>query len=156
MALQYLPILAKRSAPKPPQELRPITKVAWHPLQRSLAEMRIALITSGAIRERNQQSFPPLGDASYRLVTSDPTFTDLHVDHRTRFGLSARKDPEVAFPRLAMKTLVTQGLVGDIPPYHFSVYGGIPDYSDLEETLAPELADHLARERVDLAVLLPF
>jgi hypothetical protein len=90
------------------------------------------------------------------MVTSDPTFTDLHVDHRTRFGFPARKDPEVAFPRLAMKTLTEQGLVGGIPPVHFSVYGGIRDYRGIQGTLAPELAVHLAGERVDLAVLLPF
>ena len=71
-------------------------------------------------------------------------------------ALPARKDPEVAFPRLAMKTLAEQGLVGGIPPFHFSVYGGIRDYRGIESTLAPELAAHLARERVDLAVLLPF
>jgi len=156
MALQYLPILARKSAPKPPRELRRITTPAWHPLSRSLAAMRIALITSGAIREGGQLPFPPLGDASLRMVTADPTFTDLHVDHRTHFGFAARKDPEVAFPRRAVKSLVEQGLVGGIPPFHFSVYGGIKDYREIEETLAPELAAHLTREQVDLAVLLPF
>jgi hypothetical protein len=156
MALSYLPILARRSAPKPARELRRIAKLAWHPLSRALPEMRIALITSGAIREGNQHPFPPLGDASYRMVTSDPTFTDLHVDHRTRFGLPAGKDPEVAFPRLAMKTLTEHGLIGGIPPFHFSVYGGIRDYRGLESMLAPELATQLAEERVELAVFLPF
>ena len=156
MALQYLPILARRSAPKPPRELRGISAPAWQPLSRPLAATRIALITSGAMRERNQPPFPPLGDASYRLVTSDPTGRDLLVDHRTRFGLSARKDQEVAFPRLALNTLAEQGLVGGLPPFHFSIYGGIRDYGGIEETLAPELAAQLAKEQVDLAVLLPF
>jgi hypothetical protein len=156
MALQYLPILARRNASNPPRELRRIKKLAWHPLSNSLARMRIALITSGAIRERDQQPFPPLGDASYRIVTSDPTFTDLHVDHRTRFGLPAQKDTEVAFPRLAMKALTETGIVGGIPPFHYSVYGGIRDYRRIEEKLAPELVTNLAREYVDLAVLLPF
>ena len=156
MALQYLPILARRTAPKPPRELRRITNLAWHPLSCSLAEMRIALITSGAMREINQPSFPPLGDAGYRTITSNLTGQDLRVDHRTRFGLAARKDPEVAFPLQALRSLSEQGLAGGIPPFHFSVYGGIRDYDGIEGTLAPELAVHLARGRVDLAVLLPF
>ena len=156
MDLEYLPILAKRSAPKPPRELRRSTDLAWQPLPSPLAETRVALITSGAMRERNQPAFPPLGDASYRMVASDPRGTDLIVDHRTRFGLAARKDQEVAFPRLALKTLAEQGLVGGLPPFHFSIYGGIRDYGGIEGTLAPELAVQLAQERVDLAVLLPF
>ncbi len=156
MALHYLPILAKKNSPKPPRELRCITQPAWQPLPRPLAEMRVALITSGAIREGNQQPYPKLGDATWRMVTSDPAFRDLQVDHRTRFGRAARKDPEVAFPRLALQALREQGLVGSIPPFHFSVYGGIKDHREIEETLAPAVAARLAAESVELAVFLPF
>ena len=66
MALHYLPILAKRAAPKPPRGLKRITKPAWRPLSLPLQEMPVALITSGAIREASQRPFPRLGDASYR------------------------------------------------------------------------------------------
>ena len=156
MFLKYLPILAKRNAPRPPRELRRNEKLAWHPLSGSLQEMCVALITSGAIREGNQRPFPHLGDASYRMVSSDPTLTDLHVDHRTRFGIQARKDPEVAFPRLALWTLSEQGIIGRVAHFHFSIYGGIREYKEIEETLAPELASQLVQEGVDLTVFLPF
>ena len=156
MFLKYLPILAKRNAPRPPRELRRNEKLAWHPLSGSLQEMCVALITSGAIREGNQRPFPHLGDASYRMVSSDPTLTDLHVDHRTRFGIQARQDPEVAFPRLALRTLTEIGLIGSVASFHFSIYGGIREYKEIEETLAPELASQLVQEGVDIAVFLPF
>ncbi len=156
MFLKYLPILAKKSAPKPPRELRPITKPAWHPLSRPLSEARVALITSGAIRERSQTPFPPLGDASYRPISPDPAFTDLQIDHRTRFGVPARQDPEVAFPRLALQTLAEQGQIGGVAEYHYSIYGGIRDYDGIEDCLAPVLAKQLAEGGADLAVFLPF
>lgn len=156
MALHYLPILARRAAPKPPRELKCITKPAWSPLTRPLHQMQVALITSGAIREGNQRPFPHLGDASYRRVSSDPAVTDVHIDHRSHFGASARKDPEMVFPRRALKTLADQGFIGSVAPSHYSIYGGIRLYSEIEEKLAPALIRHLVRESVDFVVLAPY
>jgi D-proline reductase (dithiol) PrdB len=118
--------------------------------------MRIALITSGAIREANQKPFPFLGDASYRRITSDPNFTDLRVDHRNRFGAWARRDPETVFPRQALRTLADQGIIGSVAPFHFSISGGIELYGEMEEKLAPALVQHLTIGRADLAVFLPY
>jgi hypothetical protein len=121
-----------------------------------LHEMRVALITSGAIREANQQPFPRLGDASYRRINSDPAVTDLHVDHRSPFGIAARRDPETAFPRQALRALADQGFISSVAPFHFSIYGGIRLYREIEEKLAPALTHQLMREYADLAVFLPF
>jgi len=156
MPLDYLSIIARRRTPEPPRELKRIEKPAWHPLSRPLHEMRVALITSGAIREGSQRPFPRLGDASYRRISSDPAVTNLHVDHRSPFGTAARKDPETVFPRRALRALADQGLIGGVVPFHFSIYGGIRLYREIEEKLAPVLARQLARERVHLAVFLPY
>lgn len=156
MALHYLPILAKRAAPKPPRGLKRITKPAWRPLSLPLHEMRVALITSGAIREGSQRPFPHMGDASYRRINSDPAVTDLHVDHRSPFGIAARKDPETVFPRQALRALADQGLIGSVAPFHFSIYGGIRLYRAIEENLVPALTHQLARGGVDLAVFVPY
>jgi D-proline reductase (dithiol) PrdB len=154
--LHYLPILARRAAPNPPRELQHITKPAWCPLTLPLHKMRVALITSGAIREGSRRPFPRLGDASYRRINSDPAVTDLHVDHRSPFGIAARKDPETVFPRQALRALADQGLIGSVAPFHLSIYGGIRLYREIEENLAPALTRELVRGGVDLAVFLPF
>ena len=156
MPLDYLPILVQRRAPNPPRKLKRIEKPAWHPLLRPLHEMRVALITSGAIREGSQRPFPHMGDASYRRINSDPAVTDLHVDHRSPFGIAARKDPETVFPRQALRALADQGLIGSVALFHFSIYGGIRLYRAIEEKLAPALTHQLARGCVDLAVFVPY
>ena len=156
MPLDYLPILARRRAPDPPRKLKRIEKPAWHPLSKPLREMCVALITSAAIREQSQQPFPRSRDASYRKIRSDSAVTKLHVDHRSPFGTAARKDLETVFPVKTLKTAADQGLIGSVAPFHFSIYGGIERYREIEQELAPALAGQLARERVDLAVSIPY
>lgn len=156
MPLDYLPILARRRAPAPPRRLKRIKKPAWHPLSKPLGEMCVSLITSTAIRERGQPPFPRSRDASYRKIRSDAAVTSLRVDHRSPFGAPVRKDPETVFPAKALKTAAGGGLVGSVASFHFSIYGGIELYREIEESLAPALANELAKARVDLAVLVPY
>ena len=156
ISLEYLPILARRIAPEPPRTLNRIEKLAWHPLLRPVRELCVALITTGAIREGSQGPFPRLGDASYRRISSDPAVTDLYVDHRSPFGSATRKDPEVVFPRRALRELADQGLIGGLPSFHFSTYGGVRLYREIEEELTPALVREMKREHVDLAVFVPY
>jgi D-proline reductase (dithiol) PrdB len=156
MALNYLPILGRRAAPNPPRELKRITNPAWCRLSVPLNEMRVALITTGAIREESQRPFPYMGDASYRRIDSDPAVSGLHVDHRSPFGNAARKDSETVFPRKALRALTNQGLIRSVAPFHLSIYGGIRLYRAIEEKLAPALTHQLEQGRVDLAVFVPY
>ena len=156
MPLDYLPILARRRAPGPPRELKRIETPAWHPLSKPLREMCVALITSAAIRVVNQRPFPRSKDASFRKIRSDTALTRLQIDHRSPFGTAARKDPESVFPVKALKTAADGGLIGRVAPFHFSIYGGIQLYREMDEELAPALAEQLARAHVDLAMLIPF
>jgi len=107
MAFDYLPMLARRAAPKPPRELKPVSQPAWRPMAKPLPESRFSLLTSAALREAHQPAFPPSGDTSYRIITSDPSVTDLKIDHRSHVGTDARQDPEIVFPRTALKVLAT-------------------------------------------------
>ena len=156
MPLDYLPILARRRAPASPRKLKRIEKPAWHPLAKPLRDMRVSLITSAAIREQSQRLFPRSRDASFRKISSSAAATELRVDHRSPFGSAPRKDPETVFPVQALKTAADQGLIGSVAPFHFSIYGGIQLYREIEEKMAPALAGHLARARVDLAVFIPY
>lgn len=156
MALDYLPILAKRAAPKPPRKLRRPTKAGWHPLSRPLSEMRVSMITSAAIREQHQRPFPHLGDTSHRRISSDPIAHEVCIDHRSPVGTDARRDPAIVFPRSALQALARKGFIGSVAPHHFSIYGGSPDHEQIEGQLAPALARQLARAKVDLAIMIPY
>jgi len=118
--------------------------------------MRVSLITSAAISQQNQRPFPPSKDASFRKISSRTAKSRLRIDHRSPFGTVARKDPEVIFPVQALKTAAEQDLTGSVAPFHFSIYGGIQLYREIEEQLAPALAQQLAKMRTDLAVFVPY
>ena len=156
MPLDYLPILARRRAPAAPRKLKRIGQPAWQPLSKPLDQMRVSLITSAAISRQNQRPFPLSRDASFRKISSRTPKSRLRIDHRSPFGTAARKDPEIIFPLQALKTTADQGLIGSPVPFHFSIYGGIRLYREIEEELAPALADQLAEMRVDLAVFIPY
>jgi len=156
MALEYLPILAKRAAPNPPRKLRRPTKATWHPLDRPLSELRVSMITSAAIREPHQRPFPHLGDTSHRRISSAPSGDKLYIDHRSPVGSDARKDPAVVFPRRALYALAQTGVIGSVAPYHFAIYGGVSDHEKIENELAPALARQLTRAHVNLAVMVPY
>ena len=137
MAFNYLPMLARRAAPKAPRELKPVSQPGWHPMAKPLSESRVSLLTSAALREAHQPAFPPIGDTSYRSITSDLAVTDLKIVHRSHVGTDARLDPEIVFPRTALTVLAERGIVGSVAPFHFSFVGGIRLYRELQEDLAP-------------------
>ncbi len=155
MAMEYRPILAERSAPKPPRKLRRAPRIAWQPLAKPLNEMRVGLVTSAAIRETRQRAFTAGGDTSHRRIAADPNVA-VTVDHHSPVGRHVRMDAEVAFPRRALQELAANGVVGSVAPGHFSIYGGVSDHDAVNGKLAPELARKLASMRVDLALMVPY
>ena len=156
MPFEYLPIMAQAGAPKPPRVLVQPTKPAWCAITKPLNESRVALLTSAALRLANQEPFIPREDLSYRRVPSDPGAGAIVIDHHSGIGRVPREDPEIVFPRTALAELAARGVIGSIAPYHFSFMGGVRRHPEIENDLAPALADELAQAQVDLALLVPY
>lgn len=156
MAFEYLPVMAQNSAPKPPRQLVTPSKPAWCPVKNIVSRSRIALLTSAALRLAHQEPFIPREDLSYRLVPSDPAAGEIIIDHHSGIGRIPRQDPEIVFPRTALATLVKEGVVGSLPPYHISVMGGVRRPQDIEAELAPAIAAELIEGQVELALLVPY
>ena len=156
MPLEYLPIMAQNSVPKPPRVLVAPSKPSWCPITIPLNQVRIALLTSAALRLADQQPFIPREDLSYRRVPSDPAAGEIIIDHHSGIGRVPKQDPEIVFPRTALAALVSQGLVGALSPWHFSFMGGLRQHKEIENDLAPAIAGELAKAQVDLALLVPY
>ena len=156
MPFEYLPIMAKNSAPKPPRVLASPSKPAWCPVKKSVRESTVALLSSAALRLVDQQPFIPREDATYRSVPSDPNAGEIIIDHHSGIGHVPRQDPAIVFPRSALVELAQSGVVGKIAPFHFSFMGGLRDHHRIENQLAPALAHELSRAQVDLALLVPY
>ncbi|MBI2231234.1 MAG: hypothetical protein HYU46_19305 [Deltaproteobacteria bacterium] len=156
MPLEYLPIMARNSAPKPPRVLVAPSNPSWCPITKPLNQSRVALLTSAALRLAHQQSFIPREDLSYRRVSADPAAGEIIIDHHSGIGRVPKQDPEIVFPRTALVALAQKGIVGGLSPWHFSFMGGLRQHKEIENELAPAIAGELAKEQVDLALLVPY
>jgi D-proline reductase (dithiol) PrdB len=156
MPFEYLPVMAKNAATKPPRELVAPSKRAWCPAHKPLKNSRVALLTSAALRLAHQEPFIPREDLSYRLVPSDPQAGKIIIDHHSGIGTVPKQDPEIVFPRTALAELAKKGIVGELAPFHVSVMGGVRRQKEIETELAPAIAQLLKRAQVDLALLVPY
>ena len=121
------------------------------PLERS----RLALVTTGGVHLPDQPRFDiddPAGDYSYREIpasANDLTWT--HAYYRPDEG----SDLNAVFPLQTLRRLVSDGVVGELSARHFSFMGAIHDPTPLVEHTAPEVADKLVEDQVDLVLLTP-
>ncbi len=156
MAFEYLPVMARAGAPKPPRALAAPSKTAWRPLEKPLAHSRVALLSSAALRLSDQTPFIPRDDTSYRLLPSDPSAGAIVIDHHSGIGRVPRQDPEIVFPRTALATLANEGVIGGVSSFHVSFMGGLKCHQEVETKLAPAIATELHRAEVDAALLVPY
>jgi D-proline reductase (dithiol) PrdB len=156
MALNYLPIMAQSSAPKPPRVLVSPSKPSWFPLAKPVNHSRVALLTSAALRLKRQQPFAPGEDSSYRLIPSDSRASEIVIDHHSRIGPVPRQDPEMVFPMIALANLAARQVVGSLSEFHVSFKGGIRRHQEVENQLAPAIVGELKHAGVDLALLVPY
>ncbi len=156
MPLEYLPIMAQNSAPKPPRVLVSPSKPAWTPMTKPMHSSRIALLSSAALRIANQEPFMPREDSSYRRVPADLSAGEIIIDHHSGIGRVPKQDPEIVFPRTALAELAKSGIVGSVAPFHFSFMGGLRDHAKIEHELAPTIANDLKQAEIDLALLVPY
>ena len=124
-------------------------------LEKPPDECRLALVTTGGVHLPEQPRFDiddPAGDCSYREIPSaaeDLTWT--HAYYRPDEG----SDLDAVFPLWTMRGLKREGLLGELNHRHFSFMGAIHDPGPLVEKTAPEVADKLAEDRVDVVLLTP-
>jgi len=117
---------------------------------------RVALLTSAALRLSDQLPFTEKEDLSYRLVPSDPEAGKIIIDHHSKIGAIPRQDPEIIFPRSALATLAKRQIVGSLSSVHLSFLGGMRCHREIENELAPAMAQELINAEIDLALLVPY
>ena len=127
----------------------------WAPVRKPLAESRLALIASGGIYAAGQVAFHHRDDLSYREIDTNIATSELRTSHFAYDQTDARSDPNVVFPLDTLRGLVEEGEVGELAPRAYTFMGGIYSARKVEEHLAPELAERLLRDEVDLALLVP-
>ena len=122
--------------------------------RKPLSESRLALVTTGGVHLPDDRRFDiddPLGDCSYREIpVGAGNLTWTHAYYRSRDA-----DLDAVFPLWTARRLAAEGSVGELSRRHFSFMGAIHDPEPLVRETAPEVAEKLAEDGVDAALLTP-
>ncbi len=133
--------------------------VPFAPIDKPLADCRIALVTTGGVHRRDQPPFDmrdSRGDASYRRIAAATPDSELTITHDYYNYSDVLRDFNILFPRSLLAGLAQRGIIGDLADC-FSFMGHIepPHLDTLVGQTAPEVAEQLRQEQVDAVLLTP-
>jgi D-proline reductase (dithiol) PrdB len=138
--------------------------IPWAPVAKPLSESKVALLTTAGVSMRGDEPFdmeserrrPTWGDPSWRRIASGATSEMVQANHLHIDTSYIERDLNVVLPVDRLRELVQSGEVGAIADTHYSVMGYQGASSDtLENESAPAIAEAMASEEVDLALLAP-
>ncbi len=139
---------------------RRIEPVPWARPRRETAAARIALVTSAGLSAPDQEPFDVTlrgGDWSWRRIDGGIEVATLREDQRSdtfdHGGIAA--DRNLAFPLDRLRELARAGKIGSVASVHASIMGSITAPGRLVRRTAPEIAEALTGDQVDVALLVP-
>lgn len=133
-------------------------RTSWTPLAKTLAESRVALVTTAGAHLADQAPFHTAtiaGDATFRLIPHDSDLADLRFSHTHYDTTSAAADPNVVLPRDRLNELIESQRIGSASPIHIGLMGFNPDPTGIAEQAAPGVVAALRDVEVDVVVLAP-
>lgn len=132
--------------------------VPWASPPRDMRTARITLVGSGGVYGPGQSPFDagnPYGDATWRVLSSDTDLASTAIAHEHYDNAAAQQDRNAIYPLDRLRTLAANGEIGGLTERHFSFMGYQPDWANVLDTFAPQLAGWVASERPDAVVLVP-
>ncbi len=126
------------------------------PVKKELKECRVALVTTAGVHLKNDLPFDVTGsDPSYRMVPGESEMEDLMITHGHYDDSQAHLDINVVFPIDRLRELEDEGVIGSIASNYYTFRGYIPKIRPLIKKSAPEVAEALVKDQVDIAILTP-
>ena len=130
------------------------------PLRKPLNRCRVALITTAGLHLPEQTPYNDRmigGDCSYREIPNTVDTQTLALGHRSKaFDASGTKDDiNLVLPLDRFRELENAGKIGSLNDRHFSFMGSITQPKPLIEKTAPEVAQLLKTDSVDVVFLTP-
>jgi hypothetical protein len=129
------------------------------PLRRPLAECRLALVASSVcLSPGGRGSYPGVrtGDPSFRTVDGDVSTAELRATSRGSSDASgANLDRNLAFALDRLRDAVSDGRLGELNRRHLALCGVMAATGRAIRKRAPQAAQWLAADQVDVALLVP-
>lgn len=139
---------------------RHIDPVPWTPLQKSLAECCLGLVSTAGLSAPGQEMFEAKkkgGDPAFRVIPSTIDVQTLIENHRSKAwdhrGLE--QDKNVGFPVDRARELVEWGRIGSVSSRYLSFMGSVTAPGRLVRDSVPLAAEIFAEDKVDVALLVP-
>ena len=127
------------------------------PLSKPLNKCRVALITTGGLHLRTDESFDlniADGDSSFRRIPADVRSGDLHIAHKWYNHKFINADLNCVFPIERMREFVKNGMIGSLSEEHYSFMGHIYKTDGLIKR-SKKLGKILKKNKVDIAFVTP-
>ena len=141
---------------EPYQWFQADTAPAFAPVEKPLAESRLGLVSTAGAYVRGQVAYHYRDDTGIRSIPADTRVADLRFSHiMENLLVEARQDPCVVFPLEALRRLADEGVIGEPAANYYSCMGGVYSTRRVREELIPDLEAALAKERLDLLLLVP-
>lgn len=138
-----------------------ITKSDFVPLaklNKPLSRSRLTFISTAGVQPKGTLPFDtvhPVGDYTFRRVPSNLRPSDLEI-HQLKYPIfGAERDLNVIFPIERLQELDEENFIGELAPNFFSFIGYNMNAEMLERTLAEDIAEAVAAEGSDAALLSP-
>jgi len=124
----------------------------WTPVNKPLAEMKVALVTGTGVHLKTDARFNLVCDSTFRVIPGDADTADLTVSHGGYDNSDVLADINSMFPLDRLRELAEEGLIAGIAPRHFGFMGGSGDLKALANETGPAIAEILKNDAVDAAI----
>jgi D-proline reductase (dithiol) PrdB len=126
--------------------------VPFTPFRKKLEESTICVVTTAAVRRKDDSPFNVEGDTTFRSIAGIPTGADLTYDDAHYDHACVDKDINCVFPIDRLSELARERRIGGLAEKHFSM-GFSQALRELRETTIPALAREVDKVRPDAVLL---
>jgi D-proline reductase (dithiol) PrdB len=126
--------------------------VPFTPFKKALEESTICLVTTAAVRHKDDTPFNVEGDTTFRTILSSTEGADLRYDDAHYDHACIDQDINCVFPLDRLRSLADEKRIGGLAEQHFSL-GFSQALRELRETTVPAVAREVERLRPDAVLL---
>ena len=126
--------------------------IPFTPFVRKLEEASVCLVTTAAVRQKDDTPFQLEGDNTFRVISGEAMAADLAYDDSHYDHACIDQDLNCVFPIDRLNELAREGRIGGIAEKHFSL-GFSQALRELREKTIPGLVHEVDKVRPDVVLL---
>jgi hypothetical protein len=126
--------------------------VPFTPLRGKLEDLAICLVSTAAVRTKDDRPFDTEGDTSWRVIPGEAEAKDLRYDDAHYDHGCVDRDLNCVFPIDRLRELAAEHRIGGVTGRHFSL-GYSQALRELREKTIPALVRDVDRERPGAVLL---